>query len=106
LDCGHAGASGELKGCYQFMPDTWKDYATDVLGYVPPATDINQEYVAVKKAQEWLERGYTPEEIFLGWNAGWSAKKCSSGVNSQGVRYDSCQYVKMAIDHYENEIQS
>lgn len=53
------------------------------------------------KIQKWLDQGMTPEDIALRWNAG-GARKCSQGVNSHGVAYDSCKYVEVTMGYYKN----
>lgn len=86
------GASKEL-GCHQFRESTYKQYAMETIGYVPPMTKINSKYVTAMKVQKWLDSGRTETQIFLAWNAGTNAKKCSKGTNKYGVKYDSCTYV-------------
>jgi hypothetical protein len=71
-----------------------------VIGYVAPQTKSNEEYVVAVKVQKWLDQGKSKEQIFLSWNAGERATKCSKGINKKGVPFDSCQYIKKASDHY------
>lgn len=47
----------------------------------------------------WLREGMSVEEIALKWNQG-NTSKCSSGTNSFGVKYDSCEYVALVIKNY------
>lgn len=94
VNCGQ-GESGEY-GCYQYMSDTWERYSKDVLGYVPEQTKINEEYVTVKKVSEWVRDGLSIEEIALVWNQG-NTGECDSGVNMNGVRYDSCKYKERVL---------
>lgn len=68
-----------------------------VLGYVAPITKINAHYVTAMMVDEWLSEGQKPERIFLNWNAGEGAKKCASGTNRNGVKYNSCEYVKKGL---------
>jgi len=84
------------------MPNTWKLFSKEVLGYEAPLTKINGLYVSVNKVQDWLDRGKTKEQIFLAWNAGEQAKKCGKGTNKFGVKYDSCSYVKKGLIAYNN----
>jgi hypothetical protein len=97
------GKSGEY-GAYQYILSTFKGYSRELTGEILPFTPTNQDYVTVLKVQQWLDRGYTPQQIFLMWNAGEQAKKCSAGINRHGVRYNSCSYVKEGLrvlaDHY------
>lgn len=79
------------------MPTTYKAYAIETLGYVPEPNRTNATYIAAMKAQQWLEQGKTNSQIFLYWNAGEGAKKCSTGTNKYGVKYDSCAYVKKGL---------
>lgn len=88
--CSAIGKTGE-RGCFQFMPGTWRYWSTHVLGYVAEQTPITERYVALHKIQYHLNQGYNEAELFLIWNQG-NAGPCSSGVNSAGVRYDSCSY--------------
>jgi hypothetical protein len=95
LDCSIPGLSGE-KGCHQYMPTTWKSYSEEVFGVVKEQTEENAETVTLSMIRKWLDDGRSDEEIFLIWNSG-STRECRSGINSHGVRYDSCTYVKNAI---------
>ncbi|MCP6727373.1 MAG: hypothetical protein KJI69_05190 [Patescibacteria group bacterium] len=97
-DCGR-GDSGEY-GCFQFLPETWKLFSKEVLGYVAPQTIINEEYVATIKIEKWLRQGLTVKEVALRWNQGSHKKKCSAGVNKFGVEYNSCEYVNLVLKHY------
>lgn len=96
LDCSIPGLSGE-KGCHQYMPTTWKSYSKEVFGVIKEQTEENAEYVTMSMIKKWLDQGMTDEEIFLTWNTG-STKACRSGINSHGVYYDSCSYVKNALE--------
>lgn len=81
------------------MPSTWRAHANQILGYVPTQSETNERYVATKMIQLWIEDGFTVEQIALKWNQG-NHGQCSSGVNSQGVAYDSCSYAKKVVYHY------
>lgn len=90
-ECTHTpGLSGE-KGCYQYLYGTWVAYSTEIYGYVAEQTIENTEYVTEEKIYKWLKAGYSARQIFLIWNSG-RPGPCSSGVNSHGVYYNSCQY--------------
>ena len=89
------GASGE-NGAYQFMPATWKGWAKQWLGDAnAPMTKANQDMVAEKQIQSWLDQGYTAKEIALLWNGGSTKEK--KGVNSKGVAYDSGAYARKVL---------
>jgi hypothetical protein len=86
--------------CFQFLPSTYKLYSIQVLGYVATSTPVNAEYIATVKMEE-LSKKYKPEQIFLKWNAGEGATKCSRGINKNGTPYDSCSYVQKAMNYYK-----
>lgn len=93
------GASGE-NGAYQFMPGTWaswsSEYASQVLQQSVaklPMTPENQDAVAKFKIQQWLNQGYTPDQIASMWNSGSPDYQGKVGVNSKGVKYDVPSYV-------------
>lgn len=95
LDCTKIGKNGEV-GCFQFLSSTWKAYSKDVLGYVAPQNATNTRLVVKGKIREWKKQGLTDRQIFLIWNQG-NAGPCKAGVNSKGVKYDSCAYASKAI---------
>ena len=80
------------------MPDTWRGYATDVLGYVPPMTEVNEKYVAVSKINEWIGYGWSDDDVIINWNhpAG-RVNGCGKGArrNSIGelIIWNSCAYL-------------
>lgn len=80
------------------MPKTWQDWSKKVLGYVAPQTPVNERYVALRKIQHHLDEGYSEAEVALIWNQG-NPSKCKAGVNSSGVAYNSCDYVKKVMGH-------
>lgn len=89
------GASGE-NGAYQFMPNTWKQWAKQWLGNEnAPMTQANQDLVAQKQIQSWLDKGYTAEQVALMWNGGEPRRK--SGTNRFGVKYDSGAYADKVL---------
>ena len=81
------------------LPSTYRQYSIQVLGYIAEATPVNAEYIATVKMEE-LSKKYTPEQIFLKWNAGERATKCSKGINKNNIRYNSCEYINKAINYY------
>lgn len=89
------GKSGEF-GAYQFMPNTWKQWAGEFLGN-PNAqpTKQNQDFVAQAKVNQLLSQGYTPEQVALIWNAGQPVRR--SGINKFGVKYDSGAYADKVL---------
>lgn len=113
------GASGEY-GAYQFMPDTWKQWAGQYLQN-PNAeyTVENQNRVAYSRIKELKDQGLTPAQIASIWNSGdkdaykgtFSSGKPSSSKaqggkpNSQGVDYDVPGYVQKVSAHY-NELKN
>ena len=84
------------------MPETWKLFSKEIFGRVEEQTEINEEYVATKMIQKYLNQGLTPSEIALKWNQGSHKKPCSSGTNSMGVEYDSCTYVAKVVKALTN----
>lgn len=83
------------------MPKTWEAFSKEIIGYVAPYTEGNEDYVTVGMIQKWLDSGMTTEGIFRKWNQG-SGSECRRGVNAQGVQFDSCKYVQLAMNHYKN----
>ncbi len=100
------GASGE-SGAYQYMPDTWKQWAGQYLGDPnSPLSVENQNKVAYSRIKELKDKGLTPAQIASAWNSGDPDKYRQNwrGVNSQGVEYDTPGYVEKVSRHY-NEIK-
>lgn len=93
------GHDGEIT-CYQMLPSTYKLYSIQVLGYVAEPTPANAEYIATVK-MERMSHIYTPEQIFLKWNAGERTKKCAKGYNKNNNYYNSCEYVNTAMSYYK-----
>lgn len=98
-DCSRSGQSGEIAGCVQYLPETFRHHALATLGYVPPATAKNQEYIAMAYYSLLLEQGYSTKDIALIHNQGHTGA-CSSGVNRHGVAYDSCAYAERVVLAY------
>lgn len=78
------------------MPATWKMWSADVAGRVLPLTPVNEQYVALRKVQGWLDQGYSERQVALIWNQG-SAGDCRRGVNKHGAEYDSCAYAQNVL---------
>lgn len=100
------GASGET-GAYQFMPDTWKQWAGQYLQN--PNADYsveNQNRVAYSKIKELKDQGMNPAQIASVWNSGKADayKNGMKGVNKLGVEYDVPAYVQKVSQHY-NELK-
>lgn len=106
------GASGEY-GRYQFMPDTWNQYATE-LGIRTPlelSSIEEQNKVAYRKIEQWKQQGFTPAQIASMWNAGpddpdaykgtFSNGNPSVGTNSQGVQYNVPEYTRKVSEAYQ-----
>lgn len=90
------GGSGEF-GAYQFMPDTWRDWAQRYLGNASaPMTKENQDKVALAKINELLQQGHDAREIALIWNSGTTQEK--KGINKYGIAYDTGAYAKKILD--------
>jgi hypothetical protein len=93
------GASGEF-GAYQFMPSTWESWSQEYLKSIKgPAMSLEmtpeyQDRVAQFKIQQWLDKGYTPEQIASLWNSGSPDWKGKVGTNSKGVKYNTPAYVE------------
>lgn len=78
------GSSGEY-GRYQFMPNTWKEWAAESGVNTPlqQATIEEQNKVAYNKVKNLKAQGYSPAEIASIWNSG--DPKSYTGYRSDGV---------------------
>ena len=97
-----AGASGEMKSTFQFLPETWREWSTQASGQKDlPMTPENEAMVTYHKVGDWLNNGYTPEQIFSMWNSGRpnAYKQGLKGTNSKGIKYDTPAYVKKATNY-------
>lgn len=92
------GASGEI-GAYQFMPSTYKSLSLIHFGTSTKMTPENQDKLAYLEIESMVKKGYTVRDIALTWNQG-NKGKCKSGINSKGVKYDSCAYAEKVIKTY------
>jgi hypothetical protein len=100
-NCNATGASGESH-CLQYMPDSWVLYSQKYLGYVAELTEVNGLYVGYLAIIDFLERGLTPAQIALAWNAGEAARTCSRGINRHNVPFDSCAHVEKVLAYLTN----
>lgn len=103
-DFNRKGASGEF-GAYQFMPDTWKANAGEVLGDSnAEMTPQNQNKVAYTKIKAWKDAGNNVGQIASMWNAGPNKPNAYAenwkGVNDKGVAYDTPAYAKAVATYY------
>lgn len=99
------GASGEF-GRYQFMPDTYKEYAQKYLGDSNAAPTVeNQNRIAYSFVKEKKDSGYNPAQIASMWNAGESKpdayKENYQGTNAEGVAYNTPAYVQKVSNYYK-----
>jgi hypothetical protein len=105
----NAGQSGEAKSVFQFMPDTWKLYAKQVLGDENAPMDFkNESLVAYSKVNNWLNEGHSTEQIASMWNAGEQRpdayKQGFKGTNTKGVSFDTPAYAKKVVN-YEKQFE-
>jgi hypothetical protein len=71
-------------------------WSKQVAGRVLPFNEVNEFYVAYNMVDIWVSAGYTDNQIALMWNQGHPGK-CRAGINSKGVKYDSCAYARMVL---------
>jgi len=96
------GASGESGG-YQFMPNTWKQWAGQHLGNPNAEMSVeNQNKVAYNQIKGWKDQGYNPAQIASLWNSGnpEAYRNGLQGTNQQGVAYDVPAYVAKVSQYY------
>ena len=63
-----------------------------------PMTEANERYVALQMIQKWLDEGYSVAQVVLRWNHPMGlVYGCSRGVNSHGVKWDSCEYQRQVL---------
>ena len=96
------GKSNEY-GAGQWIPETWKAHAKDVLGDEnAPMTPSNQSVVAQGTIRKLIGQGKNAAQIAAIWNSGsdegWENK---IGTNKYGVKYDVPKYVKSVTDAYQ-----
>jgi hypothetical protein len=98
-----SGASGEY-GRYQYMPDTWKQWAGETLKDPnAPMTMENQNKVAYDRVKQWKDQGLNPAQIASKWNSGDenAYKTQTPGKNAQGVYYDTPAYAMKVSNYYK-----
>lgn len=114
------GKSGELKSIFQYTPETWKAVAGKELGNPDAPIDSNNETIATgARVQQWLQKGYTPQQIFSMWNAGqgepdaysgkFSDGTSSVGTNKHGIKFSVPDYVNKGMKYlseFEPEMKS
>lgn len=98
------GASGEY-GRYQFMPDTWRQWATEA-GVATPLEQSSMEEqnkVAYYKVKQLKDQGYNPAQIASIWNSGdpEAYKRSHVGTNAQGVSYNTPEHVRRVSEAYQ-----
>lgn len=95
-----AGKTGEMKSIFQFTPDTWKLYAKQTSGDENlPMTAENEAQVVYHKIGDWMNQGYSDEQIASMWNAGEQRpdayKQNFKGINKKyGIAYDTPAYAE------------
>lgn len=105
-----AGQSGELKSIFQYEPGTWKAVAGKYLGNPDaPLTPDDETIATTARVSDWLDRGYSPEQILSMQNAGpgepdaytgkFSDGSSSSGTNKYGVKYNVSGYVDKGMKY-------
>ena len=97
------GASGEY-GAYQWKPATWRIISREMAGEILERTPVNENYIAMLKVQQLLDRGWNAEEIGRIWNSSLGGDEVPHkrvGVNKHGVRFNSISYGKAILGHYE-----
>lgn len=108
-----AGKTGEAKSIFQFTPDTWNLYSKQVFGKEGVPINGNTEAAVVyHKVGDWLDKGFSTEQIASMWNAGEQKpdayKQNWKGVNQKyGVVYDTPAYAKKVANYakqFENEV--
>lgn len=97
------GASGE-QGKYQFMPDTWRKWSYMYAGEELDQTPENEEEVARFKVKTLLDNGLSPLEVASYHNSGRRRWEGHTGVNGQGVRYDTPAYVRKFADAFDSDV--
>lgn len=88
------------------MPNTYKAISIEIEGEVLPMTPKNQDYLAIMKVQELLDKGHDAKEIALIWNSslGGSEKPLvKKGRNKLGVAYDTLAYASKVLVAYAQE---
>lgn len=101
------GGSGEY-GAYQYTAPTWQADSQKYLGQsvkLEDSTPEQQDRVAYNKIKDLGSQGHNPSQIASIWNSGKPDPTGNVGVNKQGIKYDTPQYVKSVESAY-NQIRS
>ena len=92
-----SGKSSEY-GAYQFTRASWRDYCVRFFGErLDICNPINQDLVAAKKIELFIDAGFTDAEIFSLWNCGSPKWEGKVGINQWGVAYNVPAYVHSAL---------
>ena len=104
------GDNGTSFGAYQYQQGTWdkysREYASAVLQQsvrTLPKTPENQDAVTEWKISQWLNQGYSPDQIAAAWNwgegnLGKDYSKAEGFNEIIGVKYSVPNYVKKFTD--------
>lgn len=108
-----SGKSGEF-GRYQFLPETYSNYAKKYYGQELDRSVESQNKVAYAFVKEKKEQGFTPAQIASMWNAGegepdaykgtFKDGRTSKGKNKFGAYYDVPGYALKVSQNY-NELK-
>jgi len=105
-----AGATGELKSRYQWLPETWKKISGEYLMSLGEkkaqkslaVTTENEEKVARWKIGQLLNKGFNAADIAMIWNTSLGrAEKplVRQGKTDTGVPYDSVAYKNAVLSN-------
>jgi hypothetical protein len=86
------------------MPGTYRAVSLEMTGEVLPPTPVNQDYIAMMKVQQLLDRGHSVRDIGLIWNGSLAGKEkpvAKRGINRWGVPYDTVAYANKILGTYE-----
>lgn len=91
------GASGEY-GAYQYMPGIWEFWCIELFGEVLDITIPEvQDYVTYCRIEQYVDEGYSNEQIASLWNSQKPDWEGRIGVNRWGVPYSVPAYVARFI---------
>ncbi len=94
------GKSGE-HGAYQWMPGNYEAAAKEAGLNPADFSPESQDKVAYYQVKKYKDKGFQPWEIASLWNSGkpdnWQNH---SGINAQGVQYDTPKYVSQVKQNY------
>ena len=93
---------------YQYTHDTWKEVAGRYLGDANSPLNLQNENKATYlRIKDWKDGGKTPSQIASMWNAGEGRPNAYRenwrGVNAQGIKYDTPEYVQKVRGFYEQD---